>query len=224
LLDAFDENRDGIIDYEEWGQKGFMYPNQRLGALGRYFRATEYYGFLRGDFLLASRQLKYSNKLWNSDGHDFLKEYRMSCVPLLAYQMSQTGEDKETRLHPGADWGNGRWPSWTVVSDITVIRAIYGSKFPDSVTNKSLYGIVFQYADKKFNHGVYTGDTGVASRADAADRYVRAVNNGAKKLDFVLYVPEGFGEVNGFSVPNVVQATEPEKIFTAHFSASQEAW
>jgi hypothetical protein len=224
LLNTFDENQDGIIDYEEWGKKGFWHPTQRLGALGRYLRATEDYGFLHGDFLLASGQLKYSNEKWNPDGHDFLKDYRMSCIPLLAYQLSQTKEDKTDALHPEMNWGNGKWPSWQFASSISVIRAIYGSHFPDNVTNNSLYGMAFQYADKKFNQGIYTGAIGIHSQADATDRYVLAVSNGAKELDFVFYVPEGFGKANNISVPNVVETPDPAKVFTAHFPTNQEIW
>ena len=224
LLDAFDENKDGTIDYDEWGKKGFWCPTQRLSASGRHIQATENYGFLYGQFLITSRQLKYSDEKWNPEGHDFLKEYRLSCLPVLAYQMSQAGEEARDSLFTEMTWGNGKWPSWQLTSKISIINAIYGVQFPEKVINTSLYGLAFQYADKKHNGGLYTGATGIYSHVDATNRYLLAVSNGASQLDFIVYVPEGFGKVNNLILPNIVKTGDPGKVFTAHFNNGQEIW
>lgn len=224
LLDAFDENKDGTIDYEEWGKKGFWFAAQRLNGSGRHLHAIENYGFLHGEFLIGSRQLKYSNEKWNAQGHDFLKDYRMSCVPTLAYQMSQSREEARDPLFPEMTWGKGKWPSWQTAGNTSVIKAVYGPQFPENIANGSLYGLAFQYADKNYNNGGYTGTSRIHSHHDATNRYLLAVNNGARPLDLVLYVPEGFGKANNLSLPNIVETDDPARIFTAHFNNGQEIW
>jgi len=224
LLDGYDENNDGIIDYEEWGTKGVWLPLQRLVAWGRYLYTAEEYGFLHGDFFAASRRLKYSNEKWNSERHDFLKEYTMACVPELAFQMSKAQKETGDPLYDGMTWGNGKWPSWQFVSHISVVNSIYQAQTPERIANNSLYGLALQYADKKNNNGNYTSDIGIYSQADAVSNYILAVNNGAARLDFILYVPEGFGKLNNVSVPNVTETDDSHLLFTAHFNNDQETW
>jgi hypothetical protein len=44
---------------------------------------------------------------------------------------------------------------------------------------------------------------------------------GEKPLDFTLYVPIGYGRLNGAEIPNVEESSNPDKIYTAHF---KEIW
>ena len=224
LLDCYDENNDGTIDYDEFSKKGFWLPLQRLVAWGRYLRTAEEYGLLHGDFFAASRRLKYSNEKWNPERHDFLKEYLMSCVPELALQMSKVQEESTDPLFTGMTWGNGKWPSWQFASHISVINTIYQAQTPEGIANSSLYGLALQYADKKNNKGIYTGDTRIHSQPDVARNYILSIKNGAPRLDFVLYVPEGFGKLNNTSVPNVIETDDPHLLFTAHFNNDKETW
>jgi hypothetical protein len=88
----------------------------------------------------------------------------------------------------------------------------------------SLYGHAFQYADKTLNQSKYTGDPDIVSASDAIDRYLQGVREGEEPFDFVLFVPEGFGKLEGEKVPNVVETDDPQKMFTAKFDGGQETW
>ena len=224
LLDSYDENNDGIIDYEEWGKKGFWCPLQRLIAWGRYLSTVEEYGLLHGNFFATSHRLKYSNGKWNPEQHDFLKEYVLSCVPELALQMSKVREEAGDPLFKGMRWGNGKWPSWQFAAYVSTVNTIYQTQTPEKIANNSLYGLALQYADKKYNNSNYTGGTGIYSQPDAASHYLLAVSNGAPPLDFIFYVPEGFGKLNNTGIPNVIETDDPQLIFTAHFNNNQEIW
>jgi hypothetical protein len=87
-----------------------------------------------------------------------------------------------------------------------------------------MYGRAFQYADKTLNGAEYTGDPGLTSHPDALRRYLRDAMEEGKRLDFVLYVPEGFGTLDGKNVPNVVETDDSSKIFTARFDNGRESW
>jgi hypothetical protein len=47
---------------------------------------------------------------------------------------------------------------------------------------------------------------------------------GGKLLPFTLYVPDGFGKVNGRSIPNVMETSDPRLILTAEFDGGREKW
>ena len=224
LLDAFDENGDGVIDYDEMGKKGVWHTMMRLGANVMCLRATEKYGFLRGAFIARSQMLKYGNEQWNSLGHDFVKEFRLTSAAAVAFRMSQVEMEGKDLLFPTITWGKGKWPSLQLASYVATAFAIYGLEFPLKVDLMSLYGQAFQYADKTLNGGGYTGSLGPESDLEAANHYIKAVAEGAAPLNFVLYVPGGYGNLAGSSVPNVEETEDPDKIFTARFNNGQEVW
>ena len=58
----------------------------------------------------------------------------------------------------------------------------------------SLYGYAFQYADKKYNDGLYTGKNVGESDPESLNRYLEAVDH-VQDLDFKVYVPVGFVDV-----------------------------
>jgi hypothetical protein len=62
------------------------------------------------------------------------------------------------------------------------------------------------------------------SELEAANCYIDAVSQGAKPMNFVLYVPSGFGTMAGRSVPNVEETDDPAKVFTARFNNGREVW
>ncbi|HHT11012.1 MAG TPA: DUF362 domain-containing protein, partial [Candidatus Atribacteria bacterium] len=86
-------------------------------------------------------------------------------------------------------------------------------------------GKAFQYADKAFNSGGYTGsrDEG-ATDPNALSKYYAALSKGVKPLQFTFYVPVDFGKLNNHPIPNVEETADPQKIFTAHFNGGQEVW
>jgi len=224
LLAAFDENGDGVIDYDEMGKRGFWGVMLRMMADAWSLQAIEKYGFLHGAFLAQSLAFKYSNQQWNSQGHDFVREFRLASVAGAAMSMSQLEAENQDPFFPTITWGKGKWPSLQFVSYFAVGAAVYGMQYPMGVDLMSLYGHAFQYADKTQNGGGYTGSLGPTSNQDAASTYIKAVSEGTAPLDFKLYVPEGYGNLAGVVVPNVDETQDANKMFTAHFNGSQEVW
>lgn len=223
-LAAFDENGDGVIDYDEMGRTGFWHPMLRLGSYGMHLYGTEKYGFLHGMFLMNSRILKYLNPPWNEQGHDFAREYLPVVAAAAALRMSQVPMDSPDPFFPAITWGNGKWPSVPLASYLGAAVLIYGTGYPLAVDLHSLYGYAFQYADKTLNGASYTGSHGPKSKRDAADRYIEAVAKGARPLDYVFYVPATFGSVVGRGMPNVEETNDPQKVLTASFAGGKEIW
>jgi hypothetical protein len=117
------------------------------------------------------------------------------------------------------------WPSWKLAIYMTVVTSIYGSHCCENICLSSLYGNAFQYADKTLNEGGYTGSLEQAvSSPDSIKNYIRAVSEDADLLDFILYVPAGYGSLEAYSIPNVEETDDPEKIFTSHFNGGLEVW
>jgi hypothetical protein len=224
FMDAFDEDRDGAIDYDEMGTKGFWHPFMRILANSWYPRGTEPYGYLQAAFQTASRSLQFSNVKWNSQGHDFVKELLLVRACAVAFQMSQLEEENKDPFFPAMTWGKGKWPSIQLAYYAFMGVLIYGLQFPRKVNLTSLYGQAFQYADKKKNGGHYTGGIGLKSDLEAANSYIKAVSEGAVPLDFILYLPRGFGKMNGTPIPNIEETEEPDKLFTARFNNGREVW
>ncbi|UCD44008.1 MAG: DUF362 domain-containing protein [Candidatus Bathyarchaeota archaeon] len=223
LLDALDENNDGRLDYFERGKNNGRRTQLRITAIGYHLQGVERYGFLRGPFV-SSTSIKYGNEKWNTQGHDFLREHLLIPPVALAYHMSLSQVEESDLFFPGMTWGRGKWPSLQYASYLSTLRSIYGSGVPSSVGISSMYGSAFQYADKTLNQSKYTGDPGIISDPEAADSYIQAVRQGKEPLDFVVYVPEGFGTLDGEGVPNVLETDDTSKMFTARFDKGKEVW
>ena len=102
---------------------------------------------------------------------------------------------------------------------------LYGSLSLDSISPWSLYGKAFQYADKAFNAGGYTGNIDQdITDPNALAKYFDAISNGADLLSFTFYVPVGWGRLDNNQIPNVEETADPQKIFTVHFNGEQEVW
>jgi len=224
LLEAFDDDGDGIIQYEESGKKGYWKPVIRSGAYAMNLRASEKYGFLKGPFISQSFMMRHSNKGWNSEGHDFMKEPVLVSAMGTAYQMAGVTQDAKDIFIPSMTWGNGKLPSIQFAGYFIVANAIYGLGFPSGVALMSLYGHSFQYADKTMNNGDYTGTTYIVNDEEAANKYIREVAEGKKPLQFVVYVPAGYGKSAGIELPNIEETADPDKLFSAHFNDHQEVW
>jgi len=224
IMDGYDENGDGVIDYNENGKKGHFTPVLRYGAMAGCLRATEEFGFLHGAFLSRSRMLRYSNRDWNAQRHDFMEQLRLGEIAVVAFMLSRVELEMEDPFFNGMTVGKGRWPSYQFARYLSVASAIYGMMYPMRVDNMSLYGSVFQYADKTQNSGAYTGSTGIDSDLEAVNNYIKAVDDSAPTLDFIFYVPEGFGTIVGKAVPNIEETGDPGRIFTASFNGGKEVW
>ncbi|MFH1082625.1 MAG: hypothetical protein V1751_04460, partial [Pseudomonadota bacterium] len=60
---------------------------------------------------------------------------------------------------------------------------------------------------------------------EALDRYVSMVSREQENhLDFIFYVPDGYGHVGGLQVPNIRETDDPAKVLTASFNDGQELW
>jgi hypothetical protein len=224
VMSEFDEDGDGIIGYDEKGRNGLWQTILRLASYGMHITGTEKYGFLHGSFIMTARRLKYLNAEWNSEGFDLGKAYPVLQAVATGLTMSRAAVESKDPFFPSITWGKGKLPSLQFASYMSLATAIYGRGFPTKVSLPSLYGLALQYADKTLNGGKYTGSSGPVSDRRAVDRYIEAISQGASPLDFVLYVPPGFGNLAGKPVPNVVETTDPDKILTATFDNGNERW
>lgn len=224
LLKAYDENGDGVVDYEEMGSKGQLIA--LLGASGFQFSlgAAEPYGFLRGAFQARAFHLKMSDPSYNRGGHDVLKEFGDAAAVLMGLSRSQSPEEHPDPFCPGLTWGKGKWPSLPYARQAFLSDLLYGTGSPDFLDPFSLYAQVFLYADKTSNDGGYTGGLGPDSRWSAVEEYVRAVAAGRPPLPFTLYVPPGLGRCDSRELPNVEETDDPARILTASFRGGEEVW
>jgi hypothetical protein len=223
-MDAFDENRDGVIDYNDGGKKGVFHSFIRIGATGYHIAGTEPYGLLRGDFCASAQMLRNSRVQWNPYGHDFMDQLMLVFAVATAFNLSTMEIESPDSLFPSMTWGKGKWPSIQFASYMMTGILIYGARFPVKIGLRSLYGSAFQYADKTLNGAAYTGSRNLVTDRRAVSRYVEAVAQGTQPLNFVIYVPMKYGTMMGRSVPNVQETTDTAKVFTAHFDDDREVW
>ncbi len=221
ILDAYDENGDGRLDYNEMGRDAFWHTRLRLGAYCTHLIGTSPLGILKHSFL-RNALWRYANPSWNSEGHDFVKNFKIANDFSLAYALSKSPKKGADAMHPGMSWGNGDWPSMDFAGMLSTMRRIYGQSYPNSVSLDSLYGYAFQYADKKQANGRYTGSTDPRSDPESLNNYLKDTENGIQILRFKVYVPKGFGKMGSTTLPHLEETNDPSKIFTADFS--DEKW
>jgi hypothetical protein len=224
FLEAFDEDDDGIVTYEEFG-KGTFGPSQFwLGRSGS-IAGTEPCGYLRGPFLLQTTLLRGTEALWNTNGHNLRKEHLFGAMCVIAYRMSQADSESPDPFCPHLTWGKGKWPSFQLARHIYLGSSLYGRQFPLKAGFPSLYGLAFRYADLTQNQGGYCGEIRSQPDPKGIETYLYDLSSGQKKpLDFNVYIPTGYDKVAGLSMPNVAVTTDPAKILTADFSGGKEIW
>jgi hypothetical protein len=224
FLDAFDEDQDGVVTFEEFGRKGEHGMLLHFGADYISKTATEKLGYLKGRFNIFSRIVRNSNPKMNLDGNDFLLEHQYGAVCLTAFFMSMMGESPDFFV-PKMTWGNGNWPSFALAQFAYLGSTLYGRSFPDKIGPSSLYSCALFYADLTQNNGTYAGPFRNRPDPNSVNRYVSDVSNEDKlPLDFTLFVPMGFDNIGGVTVPNVEVTNDPAKIFTAIFAGGKEVW
>ncbi|MBN1800538.1 MAG: DUF362 domain-containing protein [Candidatus Lokiarchaeota archaeon] len=224
FIDIFDEDKNGIVDFEEFGKKGLwgttMYINSHyLSARGLKDESEMY----RTLFATLGTRFRNTNPKWNPGEHDIQRENSWGSITILGLNMYQAREEKDDPFIKELKWGKGKWPSFTFTHNIYVHQQLYGFKFPASITTTSLYGIAFCNADYTQNRKKYIGPIRGFPEPNSVDKYLEAVSNGEQEpLDFTFYVPIGYG-VNG-KIPNVQETSDPEKILTVKFNGGTIRW
>lgn len=226
FLEAFDENGDGIIDYNETGNKGSQNFKLMANGCDMHLPATAIgrSKYLRANFLVTAARLRVTNSEWNPHDHDFSREIDLNTVVGIAMEMSQSPLENQDPMFPEMAWGKGQWPSFQFAHYLFVCHRIYGSTFPRGFDTASLYGLAFRYADTKWGGGEYTGPKARAEGGDLIDRYHEAVVGGMEPLPFTLFVPKSYGRVNGTDIPNVEESQDAAKILTVDFVNGGETW
>ena len=234
FMDSFDENNDGIIDYDEMGRNGIETAMHSMNSYAAGLQFADEYGKHKETFIKSTYYIKYSNKNWNSHGHDFARDKLLVLNAAIAFNISNmiAGGNMSDPFIPWMKIFNGKWPSWQSAAYSTITFYIYGHIFIENISLKSIYGAAFQYADKVSNNGDYTGSIDqMVSIPKSINNYFEAVSKGSAPLDFTLYVPKGYGSMRRqeaiateIRIPNVVETDDPQKTFTAHFNSLQEIW
>ena len=217
IMGIFDENHDGVIDYDEMG-RGFETALYCMMAHSVDLMLTEICGALRYNFYQPAYNIKNSDKKWNLEGNDYVKERIIMERVVYAYTLSQSEKATPDLFIQGMSYGRGMWPSWETVTYLYTLNLIYGSQTREDISLGSLYGNAFQYADKVLNAGAYTGSIDdTKSDPDSIKKYFEALSAGALPLHFTVYVPMRYGSLQDEKIPNVEETDDPGKVFTAHF-------
>ena len=225
FMDAFDENGDGIVDYDEFGKKGFYTTRLHLGGYMVSCLASDTFAFLSGRAKALMKTLKVSDPQRNPRKLDVFHVQGFGNVCMVAFRMSQMEMESPDLFVPGMTWGKGKWPSFQMAQFLSMGMSLYGPSFPFQPGYPGLYGSSVFYADVTQREGKYLGDSRSQPDPEKIRQYAAGVQKGEEEvLDFILYVPPGFDSLGGAPVPNVVATEDPAKVFTAHFNGGREIW
>jgi hypothetical protein len=225
FLDAFDEDGDGTVVYENFGKKGYLDVNLHSGGDLISETGTNPLGYLKGMFIQRSKMLKSGEPSWNQVGHDIFREVIYGAASYMAYRMSQMGFESPDPFTPNLIWGKGKWPSYKLARFAYVGVHLFGTQFPFKMVFPSLYGAAFRYADLTQNDGAHAGKSRNRPDLEALTRYSQGVKEGRMPpLNFIFYLPAGYDTLGGIKVPNVEVTSDPAKVFTASFLGGKEIW
>jgi hypothetical protein len=225
FLDAFDESGDGTVTYEEFGRKGMW---DHVLYMAGYFVSligAHKHGRLLGDFTVNTGLVKYGNPDWNAERHDLYEELGIGQVCMVAMKLAELEEEMPDLFVPEMTIGKGKWPSYQTATFGRVGLFIYGEEYPERAIYPGFYADVLYYADRTQNGGTYAGEIKNDPDPEGVSRYIADVQSGATEpLDFVFYVPPGYGGLASGEVPNVEETEDPKKLFTAAFRSGAEVW
>ncbi|BBF43761.1 hypothetical protein lbkm_2449 [Lachnospiraceae bacterium KM106-2] len=213
IMNLFDENKDGVIDYEE---KGRGYDNAMLAYLSKLLETgTSKKDSIKYNFLTSQYFIKYIDKDWNLQNIDFLKDFSLITIANIAYELSKSEDLSPDLFISNMSYGQGLWPSWQTAFYIWWTTTLYGGIHRDQMSLNSLYGYALQYADMISNNSQYS------SHANAINDYFKDCTKTKKTLPFTLYVPKDYSMLDNIRIPNVVETDDKEKLFTVVF---EEVW
>ena len=222
ILEAYDENRDGVIDYEETGRLDTSLFKAYSGDWTNVF--LDPLQELKFRFLVATAMLKLMKPEWNPDQQVLQEGVIMVQSLVRALAMAGSGQEAPDPSFPHRTWGKGKWPSFQYVLSRQELALLYGPLFPDKFDPAmSPYGCAFSYADARWNKGLYRALRDQAGSVDIIKRYHQAAAGGEEKLPFTLYVPPGLGTIDGQPIPNTLETSDPQRMFTARFDDG-ETW
>ena len=224
FLEAFDEDKNGIVTYEELGKKGALSYVAHMAGQRVSLLAQGQFGYLKSSFSNVVLR-KFSNSQMNSYGIDICKDMMTGGTIMAAFAISQADAEIADPFQQGLTCGKGKWPSYKFAQFFQMASSLYGPEYPNKVVFPSLYGIAFAYADLTQNNASYIGEIRSEPNPNAIDSYVSTASKDKdKQLDFTFYVPEGYDTFAGVKLPNVEATSDPTKILTASFNGGKEIW
>ncbi len=225
FLEAFDEDGDGIVIYDNFGKKGYLDFALHSGGDLVSEMGMSPLGYLKGIFIQRSKMLRLGERAWNPGGHDIFREVIYGAASFMAYKMSEMGLESPDPFATNLIWGKGKWPSFKLARFVYLGVQLYGIQFPFKMGFPSLYGLAFRYADLTQNDGRHAGKSRNRPDLEALMRYSTGVKNGEiEPLNFTFYLPAGYDILGGLKVPNVEITSDPAKILTASFLDGKEIW
>jgi len=219
FLEAFDEDGDGVVTFEEFGKKGVF--GLFLHAVGRtvHLMGSRPLGGLAGGFAMRALMMKGGEALWNAEGHDLMKEYNCGFICMTAFRLSQLPVSMPDPFSPGLSFGQGLWPSFDLAKYVYTGMTLFGDQFPVQVSITGLFGTAFAFADLTQNNSGYIGPLPGQPDPEGLKRYLGEVAGGGRQpLGFTFYVPAGFGQVAGAAVPNVEVTDDPAMVLSCEFA------
>ena len=224
VMDAFDDNKDGVIDYHEFGK---FFGNDFTSQIIRLMAVeSDPAVSLKCRSLYMTGSFRNMKTDWDGEERTAGGLRQVNMAVTAALNMTQVPADLPDLDHPGMTWGNGNWPSLKYLEKILVSRGIYGMEFPERLNWMTPYGLALCYADIKWGEGKLTGGTvpQLTDEVSFVDDYLKSVENGEKMLPFTLYVPNGYGKLADKVIPNVEETTDQNLVFTTSFDNGAESW
>jgi hypothetical protein len=200
FFETFDENGDGIVDYEEMGRSGMWHTGMYMAACSGAKVAGDPVASMAINFSSLAMMLRNGRPDWNAEGHDLYGERLFSRACLTALRLSLSEDAK------------GEWP--------TIERAL-----EEDLRNDlgGLYALAFAYADTKLNRAAMSGGPLAGDYQPAIARYAKAVQSGdTEPLDFTLAIPKGMSGLFEGPLPNLEETEDRAQMFTLQLAGGKE--
>jgi hypothetical protein len=212
FFENFDENGDGIVDYEEMGRSGMWHTGMYMAACSGAKVAGDPVASMALNFSSLAMMLRNGRQEWNAEGHDLYGERLYSRACLTAFRMSMSDVEQPDTDNPENVFGKGKWP--------TIERALEHDLRNDL---GGLYALAFAYADTKLNRAAMSGGPLATDYQPAIARYAKAVQSGdTEALDFTLAVPKGLSKMLAGGLPNLEETEDRAKMFTLQLAGGKE--